>query len=371
LPTLDKLLEIIVSEIRQKGPITFERFMDIALYHPELGYYMKKNHPFGPRGDYYTSAHLPLFGETLALQAIELLEATGMDKLTIVELGPGMGYLAEGILKKIENHDLCKKIKYILAEKNPHLREVQREYLKGFSTEVEWVDPDNLEPFEGLIIANELLDALPVHLIEFKGDEFLEVYLTVERNQLTETLGPLSKRELSDYIKKYRIPEINRYRTEINLKAKELLYELKKILKKGMVLFIDYGYPAYQYYAPERTRGTLLCYSKHKTDEAIYENPGKKDITAHVNFSAIKDWAESFGFNAIGFTSQGSFLVGLGIDKLIEEHLAKDRHFYKRLPAVKGLLFDMGQTHQVLAISKGLKNLKFKGFSISNRLYLL
>ncbi len=366
-----ELLEIILSEIRASGAITFERFMELALYHPEYGYYMKTPLPFGPEGDYYTSGHLPLFGETLALQAIELAEVLSQDELTIVEVGPGMGYLAQGLLNELRSQGMMERFWYILVEMNPYLRDHQQRLLAPFSHRLLWQSIAELQDIQGLIILNEVLDALPVHLIQYENGRFQEVYVVDDSGRLRETLGPLSNGQLKAYIDRYNIPEISHYRTEINLRAETIVSTLATLLHQGLVLIIDYGYSAREYYAPERTRGTLLCYHKHRADESVYETPGQKDITAHVNFSAVKHWAERANFRVEGYTSQGSYLVGLGIDKLIEQRLQQDPEFIRKLPAVKGLLFGMGDTHQVMALSKGIKVPPLRGFTISNRIETL
>ncbi|RME65297.1 MAG: methyltransferase, partial [Nitrospirae bacterium] len=270
-----ELEEIILSEIKKHGPITFERFMELALYHPQYGYYMRQEVPFGPEGDFYTSAHLPLFGESLSLQVEEVLEKTNWQKISIIEIGPGMGYTASGILNQLALSDLIDRVEYILVEPNPYLQAQQKELLKDFLNFCRWQRIDEISPVNGIIIANEVVDALAVHIIEFLNGQFQEIYVTEKNGKLLETLGPLSSQALKEYIKKYRVPPIENYRTEVNLRARELLLQLASILNKGIILLIDYGYSAEEYYFPERNRGTLLCYHHHRTDEAVLEAPGQ------------------------------------------------------------------------------------------------
>jgi SAM-dependent MidA family methyltransferase len=369
------LEELIKERILRGGPITFESFMDMALYWPGMGYYHTERLPFGPEGDYYTSGHLhPIFGWTMGVQVSEMRELMGWpEEFTLIEIGPGMGYLAEGILEYLTERLNWKDFNYIIVECNPHMVERQRQLLSKYIDLIQWIDDlKRLDKVVGCIISNEVIDALPVHLIQFDGDSFKEVYVTFRDGKFTETLGPLSSKELEEYIGHYPIPHIQGYRTEVNLRAREFLKDIHNLLSEGFVITVDYGYSAREYYSEERTTGTLLCYSRHRVEEDPYINIGQQDITAHVNFTALRDWAEAIGLKNIGYCPQGTFLVSLGIERLMEEELRKSEEFLREILKIKGLLFGMGDSHKVMVHYKGKRDIKtLKGFELRNRLFSL
>ena len=183
-----------------------------------------------------------------------------------------------------------------------------------------------------------------------------------------ETVGDLSCPELSGYIERYNIPEIQGYRTEINLRIKDYLKAIGSILSEGFVISVDYGYSSREYYSEARNRGTLLSYYQHKISEDPYMNIGNQDITAHINFSALKDWGNGLGFKAIGYCPQGTFLASLGIDKIVAKELEKDPAFELELLKIKDLLFDTGESHQVMIQYKGTSDVQdLRGFKLKNR----
>jgi SAM-dependent MidA family methyltransferase len=366
------LEEFIKERILREGPITFENFMDMALYWPEKGYYYTERLPFGPEGDYYTSGHLhPIFGWTMGVQVSEMKELMGQpEEFVLIEIGPGMGYLAEGLLEYLIERLNWKDFSYIIVEGNPHMVERQRQLLHKYIDFIQWIDDlRKLDSVVGCIISNEVVDALPVHLIQFDRGSFKEVYVALREGKFTETLGPLSSRELTEYIRDYSIPHIQGYRTEVNLRAREFLENLYNILSEGFIITVDYGYSAKEYYSEDRSRGTLLCYSRHRVKEDPYINIGQQDITAHVNFTALRDWAEEIGLKNIGYCPQGTFLVSLGIERLMEEELRKSEEFLREILKIKGLLFGMGDSHKVMIQYKGKRDIKtLKGFELRNRL---
>ena len=368
------LEDILKVKIKTQGPISFEEFMREALYHPEHGYYMSEVERIGPTGDYYTSPHLhPLFGYMIGIQIIELLHNIAKKDLKIVEIGAGRGYMAEGILQCLYDHKVAEKVTYIIVERNPHQQKRQMELLNNYP-QIQWVrELSDIRTFSGVVVSNELLDAFPVHLIQFHKGEFYEVFVDLsDEGKFIEVLKPLSD-ELKEYIERYKIPKIEGYRTEINLQIRYFLSEVSKYLQNGFLLTIDYGYPYWAYYAEERTKGTLLCYYRHRSNDNPYINIGQQDITAHVNFTYMDDTGRRYGFKTIGFTPQGTFLTSLGIDKVMSEFLQKDPGFMNEIHKIKGLLWGMGETHQVMLQYKGpLKELPIpEGFKLRNRMYNL
>ena len=365
-------LDIIIQRLIEKdGPITFEKFMELALYYPGLGYYMTENARIGPDGDYYTSSHLhPIFGWMIAVQLDEIKKIlSGTGEFTILEIGAGRGYFAENIVEYIE-HTLKwnRDWKYIIVENNPFAIRHQRKLLKRYRGRVSWKTAiDDVDRFCGCIIANELIDAFPVHRITVT-DRFQEIYVDLSAGGLVEVTGDLSKPALSSYLERYQIPGITGYSSEVNLRVWDYLKSLDHVLTEGFEITIDYGYPAREYYAAHRNTGTLLCYYRHTRNANPYLHLGDQDITAHVNFTALRDWGHKIGLQTIGYCPQGTFLASLGIDEVITRQLESNPSFQTELLKIKSLLFDVGQTHQVMIQYKGEKDIKnLTGFNLRNR----
>ncbi len=368
----DTLHRIIRKQILSDGPITFEAFMNKGLYYPELGYYMTPNARIGLEGDFYTSSHLhPIFSWLLAVQLDELKGITkDTEEFVILEIGAGRGYFANGVIDFIKNRLEWKdNWRYIIVEKNPHTAINQKKRLDAYKDRVVWkTSLEEVERFSGCVVANEVLDAFPVHQVVM-SDQFQEVYVESNKGRFTEVYGDLSRPQLSTYIKRYDFPNIKGYRTEINLRIFEYLKRLHHKLLEGFIISIDYGYSASEYYSEERYQGTLLCYSKHMTNENPYINIGNQDMTAHVNFTSLRDWGNELGLRTLGYCPQGTFLASLGIDKIISKELEIDPHFHKELLKIKNLLFDMGESHQVMIQYQGERNFPtLKGFMLKNRM---
>lgn len=348
------LKEIILQLIHTEGPISFYDFMKTALYHPELGYYTRKDIKIGREGDFFTASHLgEVFGILLSRAVKHYMKNLAHENaISITELGPGMGYLAYDILRELAKLNLS--LTYNLIELNQWLAQSQRERLRDFGDRTKWFkDLESLKPQTGFIICNEIFDALPVHLFEIRNREVFEVFVSTDRGgELIETLKPAGE-DLSDFVKE-RIPhvlDIEGYRSEISFEAKSLLESLTRVLRKGYIFIIDYGYDMDEYYSVERNRGTLLCYYRHQINENPYQNIGLQDITCHVNFTLLREWAEEFGFRVFLYQSQSQFLVSLCDEEILkrfdEQGLIQK---FKRLVLPQG----MGETHRVLVLSKGV-----------------
>ncbi len=343
-----ELSEVIKEKIKKEGAISFEEFMEIALYYPEIGYYTSPKTKIGREGDFFTASHLgAVFGILLA-KAIEefYLKMNKPYDFSITEIGPGMGYLAEDILS-----NLSFSPRYYLVEINPHLVKIQKSKLKKFRKILAWYRYiDELSELKGVIILNEVFDALPVRIFEIR-DKPYEVYLTVDETEnLKETLLP-ARAETTAYLKDFApwVFDFEGYRSEINLKAKAFIEKLAQKLKIGYLMIFDYGYISQEYYSDQRNRGTLLCYHKHTISENPYLNIGKQDITAHVNFTAIEKWATEAGFKVVHFSSQSKYLISLCDEVLLNKlnKLGLIQQF-KRLVLPQG----MGESHRVMILSK-------------------
>ncbi len=319
---VNMLNKIINERIINEGPITFEKFMDMALYYPDLGYYSNPDAVIGKEGDFYTSPHLhSIFGAMICRQLIEMWELMGRPSLFhAVEIGAGAGYLCKDILdylyqtvNQLESHkderDFLTSLKYVIVEPYGHFTNKQKEILKEHESKIEWISTiDELKDIKGCVLSNELLDAFPVHLIEM-NEGLKEIYINIGEKGLIEEKADAGSDEIGQYVEQFSISDWKGYRTEINLRIKSWIHQVSEILSQGFVLTIDYGFSAKEYYSEDRNRGTLLCYHKHQVNENPYQYIGRQDITSHVNFSSLKIWGMDEGFETIGYSSQGTYLA--------------------------------------------------------------
>lgn len=378
---MNLLQQKIIRRIKSEGPVTFKTFMEMALYESELGYYTSQKIRIGKSGDFYTSSHLhPAFGMMIGKQIEEMWEIMGRPSaFQIVEMGSGAGYLCKDILEYYKGlgiggqgleREIIKNFQYIIVELNPLMREQQKNLLSEFSDKVRWISSiKELSAIRGCFLSNELLDAFPVHIIEI-NDEIEEIFVSTNNEKLTEIKGTPCTSGIANYIKEFSIELEKGHRTEINLEIKNWLNEINSVLTEGFILTIDYGYSSEDYYSEDRNRGTMLCYHKHQMTEDPYQNIGKQDITAHVNFSSLKKWGDELGIKTIGFCRQGTFLVSLGIDEVIAEIHKNSADYPFEVARIKKLILPgtMGETHKVIIQYKGSGNPALRGFTIKNRM---
>jgi SAM-dependent MidA family methyltransferase len=340
--------------------------MEMALYYPGLGYYTRETAKIGRAGDFYTSPHLhPIFGAMMGRQMEEMWTALGHPHVfRVVEMGAGTGYLAKDMLEYLKGRELSRHLQYTIVELNPSMKAAQELMLKDHGEIMNWCsDLDELEMVSGCFLSNELLDAFPVRMVEME-DELQEIYVSAHDNEFEELRMPCS-RDVLEYIKEFEIELPKGYRSEMNLRIRDWIRKVGEKLKDGFVLTVDYGYPAWDYYGEERSRGTLLCYYQHQVNEDPYQNIGEQDLTAHVNFSSLKKWGEDYGLETIGFCGQGAYLISLGIDEVIAE-------LYGGIPDVfetakiKGLILPqgMGDSHKVMVQHRGPGEPRLRGFAL-------
>ncbi len=328
------LLPIIIAEI-QNAPekqITFSRYMNLCLYHDMEGYYNSPNLNIGTQGDFVTSVSLSIdFAELLAKQLYELWQI--LDKpspFNLVEMGAGEGELAKNILIFFVNNypEIIDNLQYIIIEKSNSLRQKQKAILDQelpVEIDVKWTQLDEIidESIVGCFFSNELIDAMPVHLLQWHQGELKEVYLTCSQNKIHEKIDVLSTNRINEYFKEnnininYNYPE--NYQTEVNLQAIDWLEKISQKLKKGFLLTIDYGYTAEKYYHPQRSQGTLKCYFQHRHHNNPYVNIGKQDITSHVNFTALQNYGKHYGLMTAGYIEQALFLMNLGLGERLTQ----------------------------------------------------
>jgi SAM-dependent MidA family methyltransferase len=315
-----QLIHSIRDLIRRQGPISFARFMEEALYHPAHGYYSSGQCQIGRRGDFFTSVSVgPLFGKMLAAQFAEVWCALGRpNDFVIVEQGAHHGEFAADVLEALRDGDpeLFATLRYRIVEPFPILQQRQRELLRPFADKTEWfASLQALESFTGVHFSNELLDAMPVHLVIASGESEERCW----QERLVEwTSGgfnfvdrPISDPRLRQRLTKMPPAPAADYETEIDLAVLDWLATLATKLRRGMVLIADYGWTRDQFYAPTRRRGTLQCYARHRVLPAPLENVGESDLSKHVEWTSLAEWAEMCGLQIAGFTDQHHFLTGL------------------------------------------------------------
>jgi SAM-dependent MidA family methyltransferase len=368
---MNELEKIIRDRITVNGPISFREFMETALYEPGLGYYTREETEIGREGDFYTSPHAHrVFGAMLGRQAIECWELMGRPEVfDIVEYGAGRGWLCRDMLDYLMTKEIYESVRYTIVELNPVMAEKQKELMGEHSNKLTWaIKTNDINQIKGLMLSNELIDALPVHLMEKGSSGWWEVHIALEGDRLVETLQPPGFEELRSYLNEYASGRPEGYRTEVNLKARDWLRQTSGMLQDGFVLTIDYGYPASDYYDEERRRGTLLCYQEHDTTEDYLANIGQQDITAHVNFTDLSRQGEALGLRTLGYARQGIYLVSLGIDEAIVELYGESPDMGREAQMVHNLIMPgtMGDTHKVLIQYKGNGTPDLRGFKMKN-----
>ncbi len=375
-----ELVAAISSEIIRSGPIPFVRFMELALYHPHFGYYMRQpddvNHErIGWSGDFYTSSDVhPILGEALAKQAIQIDAMMGSpEPFTVVEMGPGKGLLAQHFLSACQRGSdvFCQRLRYVLIERSPVMWEIQRRNLApwsgkpGFVTWMETLDELPPQSVEGLFLSNELIDAFPVHRIQVTGGRTEELFVEYRDGRFVGCFKPLSTASLAHYLRHLNAKWPDGYRTEVNLLAIDWMQQVALRMDRGFVVTIDYGHTAQDLYMPERKDGTFLCYYRQQTNDDPFIRVGEQDMTAHVDFSSLAAAGETQGLHVTGFTNQMSFLTGLGVEEMIEQLEPESPAFRAAIHLLKP--DGMGSTFKVLVQHKGisrpeLDGLKFRPF---------
>lgn len=379
-PESERLTARIAAEIERDGPIPFARFMELALYAPEVGYYTGPRRKIGREGDFYTSLDVhPAFGRLIAAQIIEMAAAVPGPAYTIVEMGAGKGYLAWDVLRTVREAapELLERLTYRIVDISPDLVRRQRALLAEFQDRLVWHDDLGQVPqVDGVFISNELVDSFPHHQVVAGADGLKEVFVTRSGDRFREVLAAPSNPALGAYFERLGITLPEGYRTEVNLKALEWMRAVGRRLGRGHVLTIDYGYPADVYYRPDRRTGTFLCYHEHKVSEDRYARVGLQDLTAHVDFTSLARAGREAGLEPVGFTDQAHFLTGLGVGRLMERVLERDGGDPERSDEFQALrrLMDpqgMGRAFKVLVQEKGvasppLSGLQFTSLSVAD-----
>jgi SAM-dependent MidA family methyltransferase len=350
----ERVAEHIREEIAASGGwIGFARYMELALYAPGLGYYSAGSKKLGRDGDFVTAPEIsPLYGQTLAHQVRQVLDA-GFDE--VLEVGAGSGALAATLLEELERSGKVPR-SYLILELSADLRERSRDMLAAkvphLLERVAWLN--RLPPsFSGVVIGNEVLDAMPAHVVRVQGGKIEEGGVGVKGGRLNWSWR-IAAGESFDAARALNLPE--GFRTEIPLAACGFMRSLADVLEKGVALFVDYGFPAREYYHPQRKEGTLMCHYRHHAHADPFFLPGLQDITSHVDFSAIARAAREGGLELAGYTSQAQFLVNCGITEVMARTPAEDTGKFLPLANQANRLMspaEMGELFKVIALGKG------------------
>jgi SAM-dependent MidA family methyltransferase len=345
------VLERIRAEIAGAGGwISFARYMELALHAPGLGYYSRGARQFGAEGDFVTAPELgTLFGRTLARQLKEL-------EGPILELGAGSGALAETLVKELDRE-------YFILETSGALRERQAQRLGDRVKFLERLP----ERFRGVMVANEVVDAMPVHAVAWRANRIMERGVGPDLNwEERPATGEVLKESNAIDVP---VP----YESELGLAARGWMRSLAASLERGVIFIIDYGFPRHEYYHPQRSMGTLMCHTRHRAHGDPFLRPGEQDITAHVDFSALAAAAQEAGLDLLGYATQAQFLVNCGITEVLAQaNLDHALHYAPIAAEAQQLLSpaEMGELFKVLAVGSDVKQ-PLLGFSRGERSHTL
>ena len=332
--------------------ISFSDYMRMALYTPQLGYYSTGSVKLGINGDFTTSPEIsPLFGMTLANTVGPVVQTS---QGNILELGAGSGKLAVSLLAQLEKQNIFPK-EYLILEISADLRERQKAYiakkLPHLAHLFHWIDTLPTD-FHGVILGNEVLDALPCHLIYHENGQLFERGVSLSHDQRFI----FQDKPAAPYLRKatsfLHLPD--NYLTEIQLEAQGLIKSLGNTLQKGIILLIDYGFEAHEYYHPERSTGTLMCHYQHHMHSDPFFYPGLQDITTHIDFTSLNQAAEQVGLSLVEYTTQAQYLIKAGLPKLLEEYSPESKDWYSISQAAQILTHpaEMGEIFKVITFGK-------------------
>jgi len=339
---------------RAGGWIPFARYMELALYAPGLGYYMAGARKLGADGDFTTAPELtPLYGHTLARVAAQVLGGAGGE---ILEIGAGSGALAASALEELERLGAL-PASYLILELSPELRAQSRDTLAvrvpHLMERIAWLN--GLPPaFSGFVVGNEVLDAMPVHVVRARSGAIDEAGVALGDDGAFVWAYRPATGELLDAARSLALAD--GYVTEIGLVARAFVASVVRALERGVALFVDYGFPRREYYHPQRHTGTLMCHYRHRAHDDPFFLPGLQDITAHVDFTAIADAARGAGAQLLGYTTQAQLLIGAGLTDLMSRISPEDAPRYLPHAAAANKLTspaEMGELFKAIALGRG------------------
>jgi SAM-dependent MidA family methyltransferase len=367
-----------ITRIRRDGPMTFDTFMDLALYDPQDGYYARESRRSGRQRDYVTSVDVgPLFGELLARQFVEMHALLGSTGFDLVEAAASTGQLSRDVLDAMarEAPATCDSVRLHLVERSDAARELQRDVLGGHAGKLASASPDLPDAVTGVIYANELLDALPCHAVVMTGRGLREIVVDVDGDELVEREAPLSSPAIAHYFDALGITLGLGWRAEVNLRAVNWTRDAARRLRRGFLLLIDYGHRAAELYSASHSAGTRISYDRHVAESAgerpaWLTRPGEVDITAHVDLTSIERAAHTEGLTTIAMLDQTYFLLALGVEEMLARGSSASPADLKRRLALKTLLLPggLGSTLKVMIFARGVGTPSLRGCSQGVRL---
>ena len=362
----DVLVGRMVAEIAERGPISFARYMELALYAPGLGYYSSGQQKFGEQGDFVTAPELsPLFSQCVARQCEQVLRDLGRG--VILELGAGSGVMAVDLLLALEKMD-CLPKNYFILELSAELQSRQRECFElrapHLLSYVQWLKRLPQESLSGVILANEVMDAMPVHKFLYR-DGLQEHYVNYCDEKFFWHLGGPSP-ELAKQVRALSVDFPENFESEINMALPSWIASLSDVLQRGLVLLIDYGFPRHEYYHLDRHMGTIMCHYQHRVHSDPLILTGLQDITAHVDFTAVAEAAVENNLEVSGFVHQAAFLLNCGIADLLNDIDDVDRMSINNQVKYLTLPSEMGELFKVIGLTKDYDQ-ELMGFQAMNQ----
>ena len=364
------LIEHMRDQIIRTGPISFHQYMQMALYQPGMGYYSGGLHKIGAEGDFITAPSIgQLFAKTNARQFAEIMKH--LDDPVILELGAGLGQFAHDVLLALDEMNLLPQHYYIL-EVSADLKQQQHDYLNALPehihARIQWLDQAPTESFNGIIFANEVIDALPVEIFKFQNQNYQRL-LVDWQDGFCESWGNFSP-ELLQQIENKQLQLDEDYRSEFIPHLHSWLDNISTALNSGCILFVDYGFDRSTYYHPQRNTGTLVCHQRHQAHFNPFIDTGLQDITAFVDFTAVAEAADACGLEVEGYTTQSHYLMSLGIDQWLDPQQDYAAYYDLGNELKKLVMPDqMGEKFKVMALCRNYSQ-ELSGFE-NNRLHLL
>lgn len=333
----EKILE------QPKKMMTYAQFIELVLYHPEVGYYMRPVEKVGRKGDFITTSNISdIYGRMIAKWFMKLKEEWQLPAV-VCEIGAGNGRFAKSFLDewRIHSHE---PLQYIIVETSPYHRELQQKMI-SFDESVRQVEKlGDINPFEGFVFSNELFDALPVHVIEKRDGDLMEVMVSVENDELSERAVPLENMKIIKFLQENGLELRNNQRMEIPLQMEDMIQQISNCLQRGFVVTVDYGYTNEEWMEPIHQDGSLRGYLNHEQINNVLLNPGEMDITSHVHFDSLIRLGEKAGLKLISKQRQDEFLIAIGILKELEDHFDPNpfSEISRRNRAIKSLIIPSG-----------------------------
>ena len=365
----EEVTRLISREISESGgAIPFDRYMELALYAPGLGYYQNAGYKIGAAGDFITAPEVSeYFSRCLARQCAQVLGQ--LEQGSILEIGAGSGVMAADILIELETMD-CLPEQYLILDLSAYLQHRQRQMLQQRAPHllqrVSWLRQLPEPGFRGVVLANELLDAMPVHIFQKSGSGVLEQYVLEHDGAFASqwrSASPVLQSAVDEIESRYGELDAG-YTSEVNLRLKPWMKELQAVLQQGVMLLVDYGYTGPAYYHPERHMGTLICHYQHRAHADPLILAGLQDITASVDFSAVARAGADAGLRPAGYTTQANFLLGCGLDQMLGQLDPQHAEYIDILQGVKQITLpsEMGERFQAIALTRDL-DISLMGFA--------